>query len=442
MNRIIAPLTLLLLWLGQFIHAQQAWGFEKCLQFALEHNLQLKAQGYQATIAKYQYWQSVFNYLPSVNAYAGHNLNSGRSVNPDNNAYINQNLENGYMGASIQLTVFNGLQSLAEVKKAGYQHLQSLEELEKVRLELTFTLINDYLNVLYRQEVVKVCTEQYELARENSIKTRILVDMGKLSYKDFLEIKAAEALDRENMLLSTTELITARLCLRQTMNNDQEVEVDPATTFGKPDSVFLLQPFDQLFVLAQSKLPYVRAAHWQLKSAQKDLAITYGKFSPMVSLGYTYESGYSQYAANPRNQGVAYAYPDQLRDKISNQFSVRVAIPIFDRFSRVNNISKARIEVKMAQNTVELTRQALYKDLQKRYTEGLNTWANYKTKRETLDAMTEIYHYAEERYQMGMLSALEYKLSKSSYNQATIECLKAKYELVAKIRILKLYAQE
>lgn len=442
MNRIISLLMLLLLWLCQFLQAQQAWDFEKCLQFALEHNLQLKAQGYQASIAQYQHWQSFLNYLPSVNAYAGHNLNSGRSVNPDNNAYINQNLENGFVGTSVQLTVFNGLQSLAEVKKTGYQHQQSIEELEKVRLELTLTVIKNYLNVLYCQEVVKVATEQYELARENSIKTRLLTDMGKLSYKDFLEIKAVEALDRENMLLSTNELITARLSLRQTMNTDQEVEVDPATNFGEPDSVFLLQPFDQYFALAESKLPYVKAAHWQLKTAQQELSLAYGKFSPMISLGYTYESGYSQYAVNPRNQGVAYAYPDQLRDKISNQFSVRVAIPIFDRFSRVSNLSKARIEVKMAQNTLELTRQALYKDLQKRYTEALNTWINYKTKRETLDAMTEIYHYAEERYQMGMLSALEYKLSKSSYNQATIECLKAKYELVAKIRILKLYVQQ
>jgi outer membrane protein len=79
---------ILLLAIFTSAYAQDGWSLERCIQYALENNIQIKTQELNTQIYNNQLQQSKLGILPGLNAGANENFTFGRSVDPYTNEFL------------------------------------------------------------------------------------------------------------------------------------------------------------------------------------------------------------------------------------------------------------------------------------------------------------------------------------------------------------------
>ena len=100
--------------------AQQAWTLEECINYALDHNINIKRQQVGAEQATNNHQQARKNLLPRASANISHSYNFGKTLNRDEYVYVNQEFQYTDANASASVTVFNGLQKLNTIKQRKY----------------------------------------------------------------------------------------------------------------------------------------------------------------------------------------------------------------------------------------------------------------------------------------------------------------------------------
>ncbi len=133
---------------------------------------------------------------------------------------------------------------------------------------------------------------------------------------------------------------------------------------------------------------------------------------------------------------LKYPYRSQINDNLASLISLNLSIPIFNKYSLQNNISKAKVNVDISNSRYEQVKLTLYMTIQQLYIDAKNANAKYNSRKETLSSMEELYKLSEQQYQMGMLSSIDYKISKNNYTKSFANFLQAKYELIYKTKVL------
>ena len=91
-----------------FTFGQEKWGLEKCVQYALEHNISVRQTDLQAQFSALDLRQSKASQLPSFNFSTSAGYSFGLSENPttgilQNNNFFNSGTPNAGPGHFIQL---------------------------------------------------------------------------------------------------------------------------------------------------------------------------------------------------------------------------------------------------------------------------------------------------------------------------------------------------
>jgi len=118
------------------ITAQKLWTLEECINYAFENNLNIKQSVLNVESADYDVSQSKFNIAPSLNASASQNFGWGRSPDPQTNIYATQQTQNTFFNVSSDVTLFNGLQQLNNVRKAQFDYLAG--NMIRIKSEMIF----------------------------------------------------------------------------------------------------------------------------------------------------------------------------------------------------------------------------------------------------------------------------------------------------------------
>jgi outer membrane protein len=183
---------------------KESWSLEKCINYALENNIQVKRQELQTEINAEDYTQSFFNFTPTLNAGLEHSLSAGRALNTELYRWENQKQTFGSMGVRSELTLFNGLQNYNTVKQRKYSFLSSREDLEKTKNDITLLIMNYYLQILFDEELLEVSKSQYEVTLLQVEKTKRLVEVGNVAMGQLYEIQSQAATEKLNLLLIKT----------------------------------------------------------------------------------------------------------------------------------------------------------------------------------------------------------------------------------------------
>ena len=87
------------------LQAQKVWTLDECINYALEHNLDLQKSQLARQQAEYQYKMSQNAWLPTLNANAGEYLGFGQSPSYTG-IYVSDNSSSASFGANLSLPLF------------------------------------------------------------------------------------------------------------------------------------------------------------------------------------------------------------------------------------------------------------------------------------------------------------------------------------------------
>lgn len=187
---------LLLLIVCSNVWSQKAWTLDDCFTYAIEHNLQIKLQEVNTKISKNNYLQSYAQMAPSIGVSGSHNINAGRSFNESTYEYINQQFENGSFGGSATLILFNGFQNYNNIRKNRFDLLSNLQDIEKTKNDIKLKITGAYLQILLDIELLENTKNQLIVTQCQVERTKPMVDMGKVTKGEYLNIKAQEAKEK------------------------------------------------------------------------------------------------------------------------------------------------------------------------------------------------------------------------------------------------------
>jgi outer membrane protein len=267
----------------------------------------------------------------------------------------------------------------------------------------------------------------------------MLMDLGNASAGDLLEVKSQASAEKYNMTLSKNQVDVAKLALVHFLNLS-DGEGFEITMPEIPDPNLLQIPdMDLVYQTAVSVLPQIKSAEYTIDYFQKNLAVSRGELSPEIFARAYYNSNYNNLLPNISNPTEDYTFDQQILDHRYSQLSVGITVPIFNRWQGRTNISKAKINLQDARYGLQDAKQELLKDIQQYYTDAVAAFDNYEAARESNANSEEAYRYAEEKFKVGMATALELEEARNRLFASRAEMVSSKYVFAFYLKILDFY---
>ena len=421
----------------------RAWTLKECIQYAMDNNIQIKRQELQSMIADKNYKQSKFELLPNLNAGFDHIYSSGRSLNLEEYQWENRKQQQGSMGLRSNITVFNGLQTHNSIKQQKYNLKSAIEDVEKTKNDISIYIATAYLQILFDQELLNVAKDQFEVTMIQVDKTETLVKVGSVSKGTLLEIKAQAAGEKLNIIQRKNQLRISKLTLVQLLDLESPEEfsiVIPENLTIEKQPVVVLT--DSVFNYAVINMPEVKSAEYMLQSQKKALAITRGRRSPELYLSGLYYSRYNENAINPLNPSVNYPLDGQLKDNQYKQITLGLSVPIFNKLRIHRDISIAKVNMLDAQYNLKQSKQTLYKNIQQANSDAISALEKYYSSIDAVESMLEAFEYTSEKFDVGLVSSIDYNIAKNNLSKTQSDLLQAKYEYLLRLKILDFYNGE
>lgn len=449
--------------------AQEKWSLEKCINYAIENNIQVKIQELTTKNAKAAYLRSKMSFLPNLNGSASQNYSLGRSIDPLTNQFAESNVSSNNFSLSSSITLFNGFQNINTLQQSSLNFQAGLEDLQKARNDISLNIASSFLQILFSDELLYVAQNQVELSKAQSERNRKLFEAGSIAQGNYLEMQSQLAADEMQLVSAENQLSMSYLTLNQLL------ELGFTDSFNiekplipEPETSFAFTTPEEIFQEALQKLPQIKSAELRMKSAEKGLAIARGYRSPRLTLSGVYASGYSSQRqsitdmmptqvfsgwAVDANQVPLYevyspsftynyntpSFNNQLKDNVSKSISFNLNIPIFNNWQSNYSISSAKIGALNSKYSYDLAEKQLQKEIQQAFADATASIKKYLAAKKSVSASEESFRYIQQKFDVGMINSVDFNMSKNNLVKARSELIKAKYEYVFRIKILDFY---
>lgn len=441
-------ISFLFLSAGHIIGQQKAWSLQDCIIHALENNIQIKQQDIQTQYQKNALDLAKFRLLPTINGSASHNYSFGRALDQTTYEYTDNKKilsDNFYIGSS--LTLFNGFQNVNGIKRSRYDVLASQEDLNSIRDNIALTVALDYLQILLNTEIVNATEAQLQATREQIEKTRKLVEAGSVARGNLLQIEAQAAQEELQLINIKNQLETSILSITQLL----ELPSPEGFAIIVPDlpldtNTVVTGNVGEIYSAALGNRPEVKSSEYKLYSSEYDLKIARGARSPRLSLANSFSTGYSDarlkvLRIDPLTGPVQGKYPfaEQVNDNINYGIGFSLDVPILNGWQVNKNVANSKLAVENSRYALEATKKQLYKNIQQAYSDAAAAIKKYAASLKAVASTEESFRYTEQRFNVGMVTPVDYNVAKSQLLSAQSDMAQAKYEFIFKSKVLDFY---
>ena len=300
---------------------------------------------------------------------------------------------------------------------------------------MSLNVTNYYFQILLNKEIYRIAQEQIRLTKEQEIRTRILIENGKVPQSQLYDVKAQLADDELVATEARNSLRLSFLDLMQLMELKGEEYFDVDSLDESIVSMESVTP-EGIYASALSCMPQIKQAHYSLQSKVKSTKVVKSGYYPQLFLGAGINTGYyySRRAMNP-------SFYQQFKNNMQKSIYFTLSIPLFDRFSTRNQVKTARLEENNARIVhLENEKKVYYKDIEKAYMDALAALRNTNLLPKRVAANREAHRYALEKYMAGKSAVYEYNEIKMKLADALSQQSQTKYTYLLKERILAFYS--
>ncbi len=454
---------------GFFVSSAQdtpkVWTLEDCINYALDHNLDIKKQILTVEANKKQLLQSRLNLLPDLNAEATNVWNFGQTIDLFTNTFATSTVRSNNFYLQSNATLFNGLTKVNTIKQNSILLLASKYDLDVLKNDISLAVAGYFLDMLLNLELLDVARNQIEITKGQVSRMEKLVEAGSSAKGDLLNIQAQESAEALAVIQAENRLTISRLSLQQLIDlpvsSDFRIEKPLLKPVEEPKG--LLTP-EQVFNFAVEKRPEIKSADLRVQSAQKSLAIARGVLFPSLSFGGSWGTGYS--GASEEVESTVYKkemigvtdvsrdtvfgyYPSstykkkdfskQIIDNNNKSLGFYLRIPIFNGWTGRTNISLAKIQQEKAEIDLDIQKRNLRKNIEQAYTDASASLQQYNASLQKVAAQEESFKYTQQKFDVGMMTSFDYNNSKKDLTKAESDLLQSKYDFIFKTTILDFY---
>lgn len=428
--------TGLLLLQGSVFSQEKIWSLEECIRYAIENNIQIKQQSIQTEFQQNSLDLAKYKLLPSLNGQASHDYSFGRALDQNTYQFFNQRLQSNYFYIGGGVTVFSGLQNYNTIQKNKYQVLASKEDLQNITDNVALNVALVYLQVLLNKELVAANQNQLDITLQQIEKTRKMVDAGSVAKGNLLQIEAQAAQEELSLINTKNQLETSYLTLTQILElkTPEGFEIVVPQINVDPDYE-ITGTIDEVYETAVNNRPEIKSSELSVTASEYDLKIAKGGRSPKVTLNYSTNTRYT----NISNYTANLPFSDQLKNNRSSGLGLSMSIPILNGWQVNKNIANSKLNLENSQYALDASKKALYKNIQQAYTDAVASMKKYKVSIKAVASTEESFRYTEQKFNVGMVTPVDYNASKTQLLNSQSDMAQAKYEFIFKTKVLDFY---
>jgi outer membrane protein len=444
--------------------AQTPWDLQQCIVYALNHNLTLKQSGLTNQINKNNTDQSKAQILPSLNAGATHNYNFGQTIDRFTNTFANTQVlsQNFYLSSSIVL--WSGLSQYNTVKANEYNYLSGVESLKQQQNDLSLNVANAYIGVIFSEEILKISENQYKITQEQLDRTSKLVDAGSVAKSVEFDIKAQLANEEVNVTTADNNYRLSLLTLKQIMNLDSVTNFSIARPqMDVQESQLASNSISLVYETGLKTQPIIKQGEYAILSAEKNLSANRGRVSPSLTFNASLGTGTSGLAKDVKvlgtrdvpigftsNGDVVFApqavvetpktpFADQFKNNSNQTLGFTLNIPLFNGLQTHTAVKNAKLNALNARFAQDINKQNLYKNIAQAYANANAALRKYTATKLSVEAASESFKYAQQKLNVGVISAIDFNTAKNRLFAAESNLLQAKYDYIFKLKVLDYY---
>ncbi|MFN5223621.1 MAG: TolC family protein, partial [Bacteroidota bacterium] len=236
----------------------------------------------------------------------------------------------------------------------------------------------------------------------------------------------------ENSLNSANIAISQLLELENAM----EFSIAPQQVDIPVQSSLMMKP-EEIYAASLKTLPEIRASEYGISSAQKGLSSAKSGLFPSLNLfssvGTFYnEGGYTQLLGE-------IPFDEQVRNNQSKSFGLSLSIPLFNGWSVQSNIQRSRLNLENAMLQDELARKQVYKSVVQAHADATAGMNRFNASSKARNSADEAFNYAQRKYDVGLISFIEFINIRNNKSRAESELIQSKYDLIFRLKVLDFY---
>ena len=188
--------------------AQKKWTMQECIDYAMANNISLKKSSLQRMSTNEDLQSSKAQLLPSLNFSTSQNLNyrpwptAGMSTVVDGRAMasVDKVYYNGSYSLNGNWTVWNGNRNHNQVKLNELSLAQQAVDSTTTARSIEEQIAQLYVQIAYTEENIKVQKATLEFSKTNESRGKDMVEIGKMSKADLMQLTAQRAQDEYNVV--------------------------------------------------------------------------------------------------------------------------------------------------------------------------------------------------------------------------------------------------
>lgn len=446
------------------VHSQSLT-LQQCIDYALAHNITIQQAALSEDLAKIGVNQSTMNLFPNLNGFASNNYYYGRSIDPNTNAFTNDQVRSNSFSLSSSVTLFEGFTLQNTLKQSKLNYMASRYDLQKVQNDVALNVVTFYLQVLYNKELLTVSTGQRDATRLQRDRTIRMFEAGALSKSNALDMESQLAQDEVRLITAQSQYDQAVLGLKQLLEMDTVKDFSIVAPVIEPPAMNAsYTDVNAIYTTALTNQPDIKSYEYRVRSSEKGVAIARGFISPRLTgngsvstqyatskqdvkytqgppevVGFTQDSVpvYSLFSSNATFTKTP--FNDQLDQNLSKTVGLSLSIPLFNNWQAHNGIRRAKINLQQSQLNLLTAQKGLLKSIQQAVADAQASNQKLVAGQKSVDALTESSNYNEQKYNLGLISTYDYLLSKNNLARAQADLLQAKYDYIFRLKVIDFY---
>ena len=415
----------------------------KCLEYAKENNISIKQLDLSIQSSKAQTTQSWAALAPTANGSASHTWSYGLSFDNNSGILQNQQYQNSFYATQFNWVLFNGLSNYYNIMANQWGQKASMYDFEQAVNDVQLNIAQLFLQLLFAQERLDILNQQVAAMQVQVDRSKLLFDAGIITKGDYLIAQSSLATQLVNLANGENLVASCKLSLIQALNlNQMDIKIE------KPDfSKVNINEFKEeaslepIFNYALENTPIIKSKEATVWKFKRILTAARGNYYPSLSFGATLSTTFSELRkdyTDPFNP-IDIPYGTQLQQNFGQQLSFRLTVPIFNGLNVRTNVKLSKIQWMNAKLDLENEEYKLKNTIQKAYTDARAAFKTYTANKLNLEALEETYTYAKDKFDVGVITSVEYNDAANKYFNAKTELLLAEYDYILKTKVLDFY---
>ena len=408
------------------------WTLSECIRHAQENNITLQQRGLQVKQQEIQLDNSKGSRLPQVSGSVSENFSFGRGLTADN-TYSNTNTTSSGISLGTSVPIFQGLRISNSIKENELNLKASTEDLEKAKEDMSVSVAQAYVQILYNMELLDVALNQVTIDSLQVERLTSMLENGKASPAQLAQQKATLGQSRLSATQARNNLNLSLLDLSQLLelpNPEGFSIVRPAVPI---DGILLGNPED-IYAEAVESRPSVKAEMFRLDATDFTIKSAKGAFLPSISANGGIGSNYYTMSAAP-----SAAFMEQIKHNFSQYLGISLSVPIFSGFQNRNQVRMAELSRTNQMLQLENTKKTLYKEIQQAYYNAVASADKYRSSADAQASAQESFELMKAKYENGKANITEFNEARDNWLKAESDLLRSRYEYLYSAKLLDFY---